>query len=249
VTALRGSIAAIALCATLGALAAPASAKPKRGIDVSRFQGAIKWERVGESRAEFAFVQASRGDGSDCSVVPDRCGADELYAANYEGARAAGLRVGAYHRAFAGGGGRRATKQDALSEASLFANQVGELRRGDLRPALDVETPFGGLDERELRRWIRTWLKRVRGKLGAKPIIYTNASSWQATGDTRRFARDGHRLWVANFGVDSPDVPAGNWDGQGWSIWQYTSSGRVAGISGSVDRDRIRTGWRKVSVR
>jgi len=151
--------------------------------------------------------------------------------------------------AFAGGGGRRATKQDALSEANLFADQVGELRSRDLRPALDVETPFDGLGPRELRPWIRTWLKAVRGKLGARPIIYTNASSWQATGDTRRFARDGHRLWVANFGVDSPDVPAGNWDGQGWSIWQYTSSGRVAGISGSVDRDRIGTGWRRVSVR
>jgi GH25 family lysozyme M1 (1,4-beta-N-acetylmuramidase) len=250
VTALRRSIAAVALYAALVALAAPvASAKPKRGIDVSRFQGAIDWEPVGRTRVEFAFVQASRGDGSDCSVVPDRCGADERYAPNYEGARAAGLRVGAYHRAFAGGGGRRATKQDALSEANLFIDQVGELRRRDLRPALDVETPFGGLDPRELRRWIRTWLRRVRGTLGAKPIIYTNASSWRATGDTRRFARDGHRLWVANFGVDNPDVPAGNWDGQGWSIWQYTSSGRVAGISGTVDRNRIRTGWRKVGVR
>jgi GH25 family lysozyme M1 (1,4-beta-N-acetylmuramidase) len=250
VTGPRRSVAAVALCAALVAFApAEASAKPKRGIDVSRFQGAIDWGRVGGTKVEFAFVQASRGDGSDCTVAPDRCGPDERYAANYEGARAAGLRVGAYHRAFAGGGGRRATKQDALAEANLFIDGVGELRHRDLRPALDVETPFGGLDERELRRWIRTWLKRVRGKLGAKPMIYTNSSSWQATGDTRRFARDGHRLWVANFGVASPDVPARNWDGQGWSIWQYTSSGRVAGIAGSVDRDRIRTGWRRVSVR
>jgi GH25 family lysozyme M1 (1,4-beta-N-acetylmuramidase) len=250
VTSPRRSVAAVALCATLVALGpAEASAKPKRGIDVSRFQGAIDWERVGRTNVEFAFVQASRGDGSDCSVVPDRCGADEQYAANYEGARAAGLRVGAYHRAFAGGRGRRATKQDALGEANLFVDQVGELRDRDLRPALDVETPFGGVDKSELRRWIRTWLEQVRGKLGARPIIYTNSSSWQATGDTRRFARDGHRLWVANFGVDSPAVPAANWDGEGWSVWQYTSSGRVAGISGAVDRDRIRTGWRKVSVR
>jgi len=190
VTALRTSIAAVTLCAALVALAAPvASAKPKRWIDVSRFQGAIEWERVGDTRVEFAFVQASRGDGSDCSVVPDRCGADERYAANHEGARAAGLRIGAYHRAFAGGGGRRATKQDALSEANLFADQVGELRSRDLRPALDVETPFDGLGPREPRPWIRTWLKAVRGKLGARPIIYTNASSWQATGDTVRARR------------------------------------------------------------
>ena len=110
----------------------------------------------------------------------------------------------------------------------MFVDQVGELRDGDLLPALDVETPFGGLSKKGLRRWIRTWLDRVRRKLGGpKPILYTNASSWQATGDTRRFARAGHPLWVANFGVDSPAVPAGNWDGKGWSVWQFTSSGRV----------------------
>jgi len=244
-------LAASTLCvvALLALAPAVAAAKPKRGIDVSRFQDEIDWERVGRTKVEFAFVQASRGDGLDCSVVPDRCGADEFYGANYEGARAAGLRVGAYHRAFAGGGGREETKNDARAEANLFVDQVGELRDGDLLPALDVETPFGGLSEKGLRRWIRAWLDRVRSRLGAKPIVYTNSSSWLATGDTRLFARRGHPLWVANFGVDSPAVPAANWDGEGWSVWQFTSSGRVSGIEGSVDRDRIRVGWRRVSVR
>jgi GH25 family lysozyme M1 (1,4-beta-N-acetylmuramidase) len=125
------SMLAIAVCVAVAALApATASAQPKRGIDVSRFQGEINWKRVGTTNVKFAWVQASRGDGSDCAVVPDRCGADEFYAANYEGATA-----------------------------------------------------------------------------------------------------------------------AGNWDGQGWSVWQYTSSGRVKGIRGAVDRNRMRVGWRKVSVR
>ena len=241
---------AIALCVALLALApVGAAAKPKRGIDVSRFQGEINWEWVGGTNVEFAWVQASRGEGEDCAVVPDRCGPDEFYAANYAGATGAGLRVGAYHRAFAGGGGRKATKRDARREANVFIAVVGELREGDLLPALDVETPFGGLSKKGVRRWIRAWLDRVRRKLGAKPVIYTNLSSWQATGDTRRFARKGHPLWVANFGVDSPAVPAGNWDGHGWSVWQFTSSGKVSGIKGSVDRNRMRVGWRKVSPR
>jgi GH25 family lysozyme M1 (1,4-beta-N-acetylmuramidase) len=237
------------LCLALLALAATnAPAKPKRGIDVSRFQGEIDWERVGRTNVEFAWVQASRGEGDDCAVVPDRCGPDEFYAANYAGATQAGIRVGAYHRAFAGGGSRKATTRDARREAKVFIGEVGELRDGDLLPALDVETPFGGLSEKGLRRWIRAWLDRVRRELGAKPLIYTNQSSWQATGDTRRFARQGHPLWVANFGVDSPAVPAGNWDGQGWSVWQYTSSGSVDGIKGAVDRDRMRVGWDQVSA-
>jgi GH25 family lysozyme M1 (1,4-beta-N-acetylmuramidase) len=225
------------------------SGKRVRGIDVSRFQGRINWQRVADSRAEFAFVQASRGSGNDCAVVRNRCGTDEFYERNYVGARAAGIRVGAYHRAFPGGPGRRKTKRDARAEAKVFVQRVGELRRRDLLPALDVETPFGGLGQRALRRWVRVWLGRVRKKLGERPIIYTNASSWQATGDTTRFARAGHRLWVANFDVDKPSVPADDWNGQGWSIWQFTSSGHVRGIDGEVDKDRLRDGLGKISVK
>jgi GH25 family lysozyme M1 (1,4-beta-N-acetylmuramidase) len=232
------------------ALLPPGAAAAQRvaGIDVSRFQEEIDWERVGETRIRFAFVQASRGSGDDCAVVPDRCGPDGFYAANYRGARAAGIRVGAYHRAFAGGRGVNSARRDARAEAEVFIARVGNLREGDLLPALDVEAPFGDLSKRALRTWVRTWLVRVRRKLGERPIIYTNHSSWQATGDTTKFARAGHHLWVANWGVASPSVPADNWNGQGWSVWQYTSSGRVNGIDGSVDRNRLRVGLDKISV-
>ncbi len=239
----------VGMCLVVGA-AVPSSAIGKLipGIDVSRFQGEIDWERVGETNVEFAFVQASRGDGGDCAVVPDRCGADEFYAANYLGATEAGIRVGAYHRAFADGRGRKSARRDARKEANLFLEQVGALRQGDLLPALDVETPFGGLNRRSLRAWVHAWLKRVRRKLGVRAIIYTNSSSWQATGDTRKFARRGHPLWVANWGVSSPSVPADNWNGEGWTIWQYTSSGRVKGIGGRVDRNRLRVGLDAISA-
>jgi GH25 family lysozyme M1 (1,4-beta-N-acetylmuramidase) len=247
----RISLAAVSLCLVVLAQAdavVPAG-KRVRGIDVSRFQGRINWERVADSRAEFAFVQASRGSGSDCAVVRNRCGADEFYARNYLGATDAGIRVGAYHRAFPGGHGRRKTKRDARAEAKVFVQRVGDLRRRDLLPALDVETPFGGLGQRALRRWVRVWLDRVRRKLGERPIIYTNSSSWRATGETTRFARAGHRLWIANFDVDKPSVPADNWNGNGWSIWQFTSSGNVRGIDGHVDKNRLRVALGKISVK
>jgi hypothetical protein len=54
---------------------------------------------------------------------------------------------------------------------------------------LDVETPFTGLDSTRLQIWVRAWLKRVKAALGRKPMIYTNASSWGATGGTVEFAR------------------------------------------------------------
>ncbi len=250
---LKRTCTLLAAAAAVGivALAAPGAHAGGRvlGIDVSRFQGAIDWERVGETRVRFAFAQASRGSGSDCTVVHNRCGADEFYAANYRLAREAGIRVGAYHRAFADGDSRREARRDARAEAKPFIAQVGKLRRHDLLPALDVETPFGSLNERRLRVWVRTWLRRVRRKLGERAIVYTNLSSWQATGDTTSFARAGHRLWIANFDVASPAVPAANWSGLGWSIWQYTCSGHVKGIDGRVDKDRLRVGLGRVSVR
>lgn len=232
-----------------GALGAP-DGKPKliRGIDVSRFQGHVTWRQVAKTKNEFAFVQASRGSGDDCKVIPEECGVDQTYERNYRNARAAGLRVGPYHRAFAGGRTADGARDDAREEARLFVSTVGELKGRDLLPALDVETPFAGLDEKELRIWIATWCRIVERRLGYRPIIYTNYTSWQATGDATRFAEDGHRLWVANFDVRRPAVPASDWAGKGWSIWQYSSTGRVRGIEGHVDRNRLFKAFRKISV-
>jgi lysozyme len=56
------------------------------------------------------------------------------------------------------------------------------------------------------------------------------------------FATCGHKtLWIAHWTSGSaPTVPADNWGGNGWTFWQYTSSGTVPGISGNVDLDRYR---------
>jgi lysozyme len=245
----RAIVVALALLACLLALPASAGAKGLRGIDVSRFQGVIGWKQVGETNLRFAFLQASRGSGGDCLVAPDECGADQTYERNYRNAKAVGLRVGAYHRAFASGRTPQAAREDARIEANLFIAVVGKVRSADLRPAIDVETPFDDMTEASLRAWIKAWNSRVEKKLGQKPIIYTNASSWSATGDTTSFADLGHPLWVANFDVRKPLVPASNWGGNGWEIWQFTSSGKVRGIEGNVDKNRLSGGYRMIKAR
>jgi lysozyme len=244
----------ICLAAGLLVLGAPAAnaapANPRLpGIDVSRFQGLIDWPAVGESGVRFAFVQASRGSGKDCTVRPDRCGYDEHYLANYTEAKAEGVRVGPYHRAFVGGDGPAGVKADARAEARTFLYVVGELEPGDLRPALDMEVPFDDLTPVELRIWTRTWLKRVQRTLGVRPIIYTNTSSWSLLGNPTSFAVDGHPLWVANWDVGAPSVPAQDWAGRSWRVWQHSSAGHIRGIEGRVDLDWLRGGWRGVTVR
>jgi lysozyme len=248
------SIMAITLAALLGGLLllSPAGAAPRgpvKGIDVSRFQGQIGWTLVGRTEIRFAYLAASRGYGRDCTVVPEECGRDPWFDDNYRKARRVGLRVGAYHRAFPSGPGRENAKRDARREANRFVAVVGKVRDRDLRPALDVEQPFTRIGERNLRAWIRTWMRRVDRKLDVKPIIYTNASSWLATADTTWFATNGYPLWVANYDVAKPLVPAANWAGKGWTVWQYASDGRIRGVDGPVDRNRLKKGFGKLNPR
>jgi GH25 family lysozyme M1 (1,4-beta-N-acetylmuramidase) len=238
---IRTSLFLACLAAGTVLVPAPASAERLPGIDVSRFQGRINWELVAGDEVEFAFVQASRGSGNDCTVAAERCGPDEFYDRNYRRAREAGIRIGPYHRTFTGGRGPKSVRVDAREEANVFLEEVGDdFGPNNLPPVLDVESPFNDVSGHLLRRWIRTWLVKVEKELGVRPLIYTNVSSWSVTGDTTRFAEKGYRLWVANFDVSRPRVPADNWGGLGWSVWQYTSTGKVSGIAGNVDRNHAR---------
>jgi GH25 family lysozyme M1 (1,4-beta-N-acetylmuramidase) len=241
------AVSLLALCLVSGPAQAQGGTKAM-GIDVSRFQGTIDWPTVAGSGIGFAFVQASRGSGADCTVKPAQCGPDPFFANNRLAAESAGIRVGAYHRAFASGATAADARADALAEANIFIAAVGSLQRGELIPVLDAETPFTGMTSTSLRTWIRVFVKRVTKKLGRKPMIYTNASSWSATGNTTEFAKARYPLWVAEWGVSHPSVPANNWAGRGYSVWQFTSSGSVAGISGHVDMDRLGKRLGKITV-
>ncbi len=209
----------------------PAGAKASRasvgittpGIDVSHWQDAIDWTKVAEAGKRFAFMKAT--DGADY--------VDPTYVANRAAARANGLMVGAYHFSRPD-----ASKGDARAEARFFV-RVADPKPGDLLPVLDIETSRG-LNQAGVTKWITTWVAEVRRLTGVIPMVYTSPYGWQTrTGDTRVVAREGAPLWVAHWGVSSPTLPAGDWDGHGWIVWQHTSSGKVPGIVGRVDLDRL----------
>ena len=77
-------------------------------------------------------------------------------------------------------------------------------------------------------------------KLGIQPMIYVSPSFWSTkVGNNTSIAAAGYKLWIANWGVTSPTVPANNWSGHGYTFWQYSDCGHVAGITtGCVDLDR-----------
>jgi GH25 family lysozyme M1 (1,4-beta-N-acetylmuramidase) len=227
-----GVICAVTLL-TAALVAAPArraAAATTRvpGIDVSRWQGDVDWSAVGATKVRFVIMRSTIGDtGTTPRAVDPRY--DEYLA----GARANGLVVGAYHRANVG-----RAPGDAKGEADYFVNN-SQIAAGDVLPVLDIEQTHG-LSVAEIQDWVRTWAQRVGARTGVRPMIYSSPSFWRANmGDTTWFADNGYPLWIAHWGVSTPDVPAGNWGGHGWTYWQWTSRGRVSGITTYVDRDRF----------
>ena len=208
-----------ALVAALGAIVPEAEARTRcggqkrvRGIDVSKWQGAVNWRAVARTGVRFAFIRVS--DGVDYP--------DPHFAANWRAARRARIIRGAYQYF--------RPDQDPIAQADLLLKRMGPLREGDLPPVLDLETS-GGLSQRAVLRKVKRWIDRVKRATGVTPIIYSNAKGWrEITGDTRRWRRA--RLWVAHYHVRCPDTPRA-W--RRWTFHQFTDSGSVGGIAGPVD--------------
>src|SRR5262249_30533285 len=80
------------------------------------------------------------------------------------------------------------------------------------------------------------WLTAFEEKLGLKPVIYTRMGFVKShLGDAGQLTE--YPLWVAHYtSLQAPSVPEG-WPT--WTFWQYSQSGQVAGIVGSVDLDKF----------
>lgn len=221
----RGRFAALCvagLALFAAALPAIAGGSYVRGIDISHHQGEVDLAAAMDAGIGFVIAKATEGQ----TFV------DQRFAGNMAQADAIDLPFGAYHFARPD-----RTANDAVLEARHFVD-TAQLGGPHLLPVLDLETS-GGMGPRKLRAWVKAWLAEVTAQLGVKPIIYTSPSFWKTyMGNKRWFADNGYRLWIAHWGVEQPRVPATNWGGLGWTLWQHSSCGSVAGIDGCVDLNR-----------
>jgi len=196
---------------------------PIQGVDVSHHQNLINWGRVRRDGKRFAFIKVTEGARYT----------DPLYALNQRNARAAGLRVGAYHFARP-----TADLASAVRQADHFLAWFN-LHDGDLLPVLDLEEA-NGLDSAALTNWTLVWLNRIRGRTGLSALIYASPVFWaNHLGDTSTIAAEGYTLWIADWDSDVPKTPAADWNATGWSVWQYDDCGRVPGISGCALLDYL----------
>lgn len=160
-----------------------------------------------------AYIKYSDGTGGTSTPADN-------YAARCRGVA---LPYGGYHFAEPG---------DPLAQACVFLDQYARLG-GALAPALDLES--GDIPAGQRASFARAFLERVHRRY---PLVVLYASSsWLASLQPDNWPYQWDRTWVADYGNDDGTRHAVTRYRGRIDMHQYTSNGRVAGVSGAVDLD------------
>ncbi|MDX6222733.1 MAG: lysozyme [Frankiales bacterium] len=226
---LRRSLLAVSVLSLVAALLPAVAARAAApvylsGPDVSHWQhaaGPVTWSQIkGAGKQSFAISKATE----------DTNFTDPWFAADYAAEKANGLIRGGYHFARP-----KLPMSTAIAQADYYASVIGNVKEaGDLPPIMDFEES-GGLSSRDLITWTQTFLAELMTRTGRVPMIYTYRNFWRtAMLNTTAFIR--YPLWIADWtsGATVPTPPLiGGWPT--WAMWQWTSTAKIAGVTGIVD--------------
>lgn len=195
------------------------------GIDVSYAQGNIDWGKVKNHGIAFAYQKVNEGDIRDTTLSSLRT----------KEVRGTGIKYGGYDFLYPRPGRTGAQEFDIFYK---YAKAAGLLKKGDPRPALDVETLgayrntlFGRY---KVRKYVKSWVDRCVQVTRHHPVLYT--AKWFYEDTIGEHRNHGCRLWVAAY--------TKNWEAEIPSAFdhaafhQYTDQGVVPGINGHVDLDQ-----------
>lgn len=203
-------------------LVSPKASWGPAGIDVSHYQGTINWSSVKAAGIQFAYIKATE----------DTTYKDPDFSANYLNAYNAGVIRGAYHFA-------RPDLSSGSAQATYFAGNGGAWSADNLTlpGMLDLEGGCYGLSTSAMQSWILDFYNTYKAKTGRDIVIYTSPSWWNScTGGWSGMSADSP-LFVADWTTAAnPTIPSGF---PYATIWQYSDSGSVSGVSGAVDLDRF----------
>lgn len=179
---------------------------PVKGIDISRHNGKIDFGKVADDGIEFVFIKASEGENH----------VDSMFNQNFEKARRAGLKVGAYHFF--------RFDKDGVKQAINFLQQVGTLST-DLGLVIDVEKTGNpsGISNDDIKKNLSAMVDYMN-LLGHRVMIYTNYDGYY---DYILEILPGTPLWICRFQENPINAE--------WTFWQYDHHGKIDGIKGDVD--------------
>ena len=129
---LTAALLSLCLLSAVPTVTALANTRVNHGVDVSEWQGDIDFDAVRRSGVDIVYIRA--GEGSDYT--------DAYLKQHYDGARAAGLKIGFYHYVTA------SNTEEARQQAEFFYSLIRD-KAIDCRPAMDFES-FPGLDKAEI---------------------------------------------------------------------------------------------------
>lgn len=187
-----------------------------KGIDVSKYQGKIDWEQV-KPNIDFAILRCGLGDDIKSQD-------DAEFERNYTECKRLGIPVTVYFFSYA-------INKDKVATEIAHIKRLLTGKTLDGPVYIDVENTRG-LDWRsisneamlEIMKEFNTQLNALGFKMG----IYSSRSAFWNEKMTDKWY-DGISKWVAEYAakVNKFDRP--------YDIWQNSSKGSIAGISGNID--------------
>jgi GH25 family lysozyme M1 (1,4-beta-N-acetylmuramidase) len=188
------------------------------GIDVSSHQGSIDWQQVADAGVEFVMIRAGFRGFSEGILYED-----ERAQENYQGAKAAGLRIGAYFFSQA------TSVEEALEEAEMFLQIIADWEI-DMPLVFDWEYISSTARTADMKRRLLTdctiaFNERIRQE-GYESMIYFNphlASNFLHLEELADYP-----FWLAMY------TDWMNYEHR-FHMWQFTNEGKVPGISTAVD--------------
>lgn len=195
------------------------------GIDVSMHNKTVDFNKVKADGIDFVYVRVGYTGYTKKKLSLNY---DPYYQENITNALAAGLRVGVYWYSQA------LNEEEALQEANMLLNVIGSY---NITMPVVYDYEFAGvgedgrLDSANLSKAQMTanslaFLNRV-SQMGYTPCFYANYSFLKNRVNASQISSIA-KIWLAHYNT-STDYPGD------YEYWQYTSDGRVNGISGRVD--------------
>lgn len=195
------------------------------GIDVSEYQKTIDWQKVKAAGIDFAFIRVGgRGWGK-----PGTLYRDSTYDTNMQNAALAGVKTGIYIFSQA------ITEAEAVEEAQYILNNIGSYNV-TMPLILDFEFASGSSDGGRLKNAKLSKAAATKVCLafcetiaaaGYTPMVYANPDMLNNHLNPADISSS-YPIWLANYTTNT------SYNGN-FSFWQYSSTGKVNGISGNVD--------------
>ncbi len=190
------------------------------GIDVSKWQYDINWNKVAASGVDYAIIRL----GYRGTAEAGNCAMDPYYEQNIKGALDAGLQVGVYYFTQA------ITVEEAIEEANIVIDALKDYNI-TFPVVYDTEYREGGrandLSNADRTACAKAFCDTILAA-GYTPVIYSS-TNW-AVLNLNLEELQGYDLWYAYYGE-----PENLYLPYEYTMWQYTDTGRVNGIETNVD--------------